>query len=76
MYLVFMLGISKTENKNLCITISFAIQYSALVSVFWMGAEAVLMLKTLVINVFQETPVKFTIITSLICWGKFEAVCR
>ena len=70
MYLVFVIGIQRTENEGVCSFMSVLIQYFALTSVFWMGAEAMLMLKNLVIDVFGETTSKFTIITSITCWGK------
>lgn len=69
MLLVFMVGIDKTEHSIGCTVVSVLIQYFTLASVFWMGGEAVLMFKKLVI-VFSPVTTKFHIIISLICWGR------
>ena len=52
-----------------CIVVSILIHYFSLVSVMWMGAEALLMFQKLVI-VFMRITKKFIIIISLICWCK------
>ena len=65
---IFLGGIDRTGSEVLCTGMSFFIQYFALVSVFWMGAEAILMTKKLVI-VFGTIPKKFFVIISIICWG-------
>ena len=53
----------------MCTGASLIIQYFALASVFWMGAEAVLMIKKLVV-VFGKVSRRFLIILTLCCWGK------
>lgn len=68
MLLVFIVGIDRTENTIVCTTISALIQYFTLASAFWMGAEAVLMFKKLII-VFGRTTSLFIGLVSLICWG-------
>ncbi len=70
MLLIFSAGIDRTENVAVCTTISFLIQYFTLASVFWMGAEAVLMFKKLIL-VFGTVTKSFFIIISLICWGEY-----
>ena len=69
MLLVFVIGVERTENTIGCTIASVLIQYFTLASVFWMGAEAVLMFKKLII-VFGRISTTFIVITSLICWGK------
>jgi len=49
---------------------SALIQYFTLAAMFWMGAEAVLMFKKLVI-VFGAITMKHIIMASLIAWRKF-----
>ena len=49
--------------------VSALIHYFTLVSVMFMGAEAVLMFQKLVI-VFGSTSTKFFVTVSLICWRK------
>ncbi|ORU94620.1 MAG: hypothetical protein A6F71_09405 [Cycloclasticus sp. symbiont of Poecilosclerida sp. M] len=74
MLLVFIVGIDRVENNVACTIMSLSIQYTTLVAVFWMGAEAVLMFKKLII-VFGSITTKFHVITSLICWGMCSNVC-
>ena len=50
--------------------VSALIHYFTLVAVMFMGAEAVLMFKKLVISVFSSTSTKFFVAVSLICWRK------
>ena len=69
MLLVFTVGVERTENSIGCTVVSVLIQYFTLASVFWMGAEAVLMFKKLII-VFGAVSRKFLISISLICWGE------
>lgn len=69
MYLLFVAGIDQTSNAILCTTISLLIQYFALASVLWMGAEAIIMIKKLVI-VFGKISSTFLVILSLCCWSK------
>ncbi len=73
MLLVFVAGIERTENIFVCTTVSFLIQYFTLASVFWMGGEAVLMFKKLIL-VFGRVTKSFIVIISLICWGKFIGI--
>ena len=70
MLLVFAIGVERTENSIGCTIASVLIQYFTLASVFWMGAEAILMFKKLII-VFGRITTKFVVAVSLICWGKF-----
>ena len=53
--------------------VSVLIHYFALVSVMWMGAEAVLMFQKLVI-VFGQTTTRFIVAVSLVCWCKCSSV--
>lgn len=69
MLLVFVVGIKRTENTIVCTAISSLIQYFTLASACWMGGEAVLMFKKLII-VFGRTTRSFIVVVSLICWGK------
>ena len=55
--------------------VSALIHYFTLVAVMFMGAEAVLMFKKLVI-VFGSTSTKFFVIVSLICWRKCVTVSK
>ena len=72
--IVFVAGVDRTENIILCTAISMLIQYFTLASVFWMGAEAILMFKKLVI-VFGSVSKKFLIFVSVLCWGKYNSFC-
>ena len=69
MLIIFVCGIDKTAVYGGCVAVSALIQYFTLVAVMFMGAEAVLMFKKLVI-VFGSTSNKFLVIVSLICWRK------
>ena len=69
MLVVFLIGVERTENEVACTFMSCVILYFALSSVFWMGAEAVVMYKKLII-VFGSLSVRFIIIISVLCWGK------
>ena len=66
---VFLIGIDRIENEVVCTFMSCVILYFALSSVFWMGAEAVVMYKKLIVD-FGSITNRFIIITSVICWGK------
>ena len=68
MYLVFIIGID-FNNDILCTAVSLLIQYFALASMFWMGAEAVLMMKLII--VLGEVTTCFLVTLSVCCWGKF-----
>ena len=50
-------------------TVSVLVHYFTLVSVMWMGAEALFMFQKLVL-VFVEINTKYIIIISAICWCK------
>ncbi len=69
MLIVFVAGIDQTDPYGGCVAVSALIQYFTLVSVMWMGAEAVLMFQKLVI-VFVEITTRYVIIVSLVCWCK------
>ena len=73
MLLVFAIGVERTENNIGCTLASVLIQYFTLVSVFWMGAEAILMFKKLII-VFGTVSTKFVVVVSLICWGMYACI--
>ncbi len=68
MLLVFVAGIERTENRIACTVVSTMIQYFTLATAFWMGAEAVLMYKKLII-VFGRITNSFIAVISLISWG-------
>ena len=70
MLLVFVSGVKQSQNIIGCHVVSVLIQYFTLASVFWMGAEAVLMFKKLII-VFGRISTTFIVVISLICWGMF-----
>ena len=72
MYFIYLIGIERTEIEEVCTAFSFFLQYSVLASVFWMGAEAVLMIKVFIIDVFERASAKFIVIVSFICWGKLN----
>ena len=61
-------GIGRTENRAVCITCSVLIHYFTLAAWMWMGAEALVMFKKLVI-VFGKMSVRFILFVSLVCWG-------
>ena len=69
MLIVFVCGINQTNVYGGCVAVSVLIHYFTLVSVMWMGAEAVLMFRKLVI-VFSQITTKFFVTVSLICWRK------
>ena len=73
MLLVFISGVKETENVIGCTIVSVLIHYFTMASVFWMGAEAVLMFKKLII-VFGRISTTFIVVISLICWGMFKHV--
>ena len=52
-----------------CMTISVLVHYFALVAVMWMGAEALLMFRKVVI-VFVRVTTKYIVTVSLVCWCK------
>ena len=71
MLLVFVTGIQQTSVKAGCVTVSIFIHYFTLVTVMWMGAEALLMFQKLVIVFVRITP-RYIVIVSLICWCKYK----
>ena len=73
MLLVFVSGVKQTQSSIGCTVVSVLVQYFTLASVFWMGAEAVLMFKKLII-VFGRISTTFIVVISLICWGMFKHV--
>jgi len=73
MLIIFVSGINRTRPYEGCVVVSVLIHYFALVSVMWMGAEAVLMFQKLVI-VFGQTTTRFIIAVSLVCWCKCSSV--
>ena len=54
-----------------CVTVSVLVHYFTLVSVMWMGAEALLMFQKLVTVFFQITK-KFIFYVSVTCWSEFS----
>ena len=71
MLIVFVAGFDKTGNQAGCITVGVLIHYFTLVAWMWMGAEALLMFKKVVL-VFGEVSFCFVLFVSLICWGKYN----
>ena len=69
MLLVFMVGVDRTENEIACTAMSVLIQYFTMASLCWMGAEAVLMFKKLII-VFGNITLTFILVVSLVSWRK------
>ena len=69
MMIVFVSGIDRTSVYGGCVLVSVLIHYFTLAAVMFMGAEAVLMFKKLII-VFGQTTAKFFVAISLICWRK------
>jgi hypothetical protein len=65
--LSFLAGIERTETEILCTLSSIVILYFTLSSLFWMGAEAIVVFKKLVV-IFGSVSNKFVITLSLICW--------
>ena len=55
-----------------CMTISVLVHYFALVAVMWMGAEALLMFRKVII-VFVRITTKYIIAASLVCWCRLLA---
>ncbi len=70
MLMVFLIGIDRTENEVACTVMSCVILYFALSSVFWMGAEAMVIYKIFV-TVFGAPSTRLVIIASMICWGEY-----
>ena len=67
--IVLLIGVDRTEVFGVCVTASALLHYFTLVSVMWMGAEALLMFQKLVI-VFVQITTKYIVIVSLVCWRK------
>ena len=70
MLIIFIAGIHQTENRAGCISVGVLIHYFSLVAWMWMGAEALLMFKKLVL-VFGEVTLRFLLLVSLTCWGEY-----
>ena len=68
MLAVFLIGIDRNENEVACTFMSCVIFYFALSSVFWMGAEA------LIVTVFEALSILSTTIVSMICWGESQSL--
>ena len=73
MLITFVCGIDQTSVYGGCVLVSVLIHYFTLVGVMFMGAEAVLMFKKLII-VFGQTTTKFFVSISLVCWCKCTIV--
>ncbi len=70
MLLSFLIGVNRTELPVLCTFFSAIILYFTHASVFWMGAEALLMGKKLIFDIFGRVSMtKFTVFMSFIAWG-------
>ena len=69
MLIIFACGIDRTHVYGGCVSVSVLIHYFTLVSVMWMGAEAVLMFQKLVI-VFGQITTRYIVTVSLVCWCK------
>ena len=69
MLIIFVCGIDQTHVYGGCVFVSVLIHYFTLVSVMWMGAEAVLMFQKLVI-VFGQITTRYIVTVSLVCWCK------
>ena len=69
MLIIFVTGINQTSVYGGCVFVSILIHYLTLVAVMWMGAEAVLMFRKLVI-VFTRITTRFIVAVSLVCWCK------
>ena len=65
--LVFVVGIDRTEEFEVCVVFSVLLHYLTLVAVAWMGAVALLMFQKLVM-VFVD----IIVIVSLVCWCKYR----
>ena len=71
MLIVFVIGIDRLHPVEGCIIVGVLIHYFALVTWMWMGAEAVLMFKKIII-VYSAVTWHFILVVSFICWGKEE----
>ena len=69
MFLVFLVGVDRTENEHVCVAMSYLIHYFTMASVMWMFAEALYMVKSFLI-VFGKITTKFIIPLSLCAWSK------
>ena len=58
-----------TDPYGGCVIVSVLVHYFTLVSVMWMGAEALVMFLKLVF-VFTQITTKFLVAVSLVCWSK------
>ena len=69
MLVVFVTGIDRTEIFEVCVAVSVLLHYFTLVSIMWMGAEALLMFQKLIM-VCVQTTTRYIVIVSLTCWCK------
>ncbi len=67
MLIAFVVGVDRSEVYGVCVAMSALIQYLTLVSVMWMGAEALFMFQKLVI-IFVQITTKYIVTLSLVCW--------
>ncbi len=75
MLVFFLVGVNRTEVPEVCTLFSSLIMYFTHTAVFWMGAEALLMGKKLVFDVFGRVSMtKFTIIVSFVAWGECNSL--
>ena len=58
-----------TDPYGGCVTVSVLVHYFTLVSVMWMGAEALVMFIKLAF-VFTRITTKFLVTVSIVCWSK------
>ena len=74
MYLVFIVGIDRTQHYAGCVSVSVLIQYFILVSVMWMTAICMFLFWMMVVNPFAKS--KFNswhmLLITVLCWGKYK----
>ena len=72
MYVVFIVGIGRTENYAACVAVSVLIHYFTLAAVMWMMATCMFIFWIMVVNPFAKS--KFNsclmLLITLLCWGK------
>lgn len=72
MYVVFIVGIGRTENFAACVAVSVLIHYFTLAAVTWMMATCTFIFWIMVVNPFAKS--KFNscnmLLITLLCWGK------
>ena len=74
MYLVFIVGIDRTQHYAGCVLVSVFIQYFTLASVMWMTATCMFLFWIMVVNPFAKA--KFNschmLFITVLCWGKYK----